>query len=599
MFGYDAGNTGYSPAATGPQADVGVRWEFQAGGSVSASPVVADVSAGDSEQTVYTGNENGTVYALDPEDGSEQWSNGVGGAVSGAPAVDATEDGARLYVGSADGTLYAFDAVSGDQEWTVETGGAIESSPVVIDAAVGADSTPTRTVYIGSTDQSVYAIEAETGEEQWTAETNGAISASPAAVEASADGATGTVYVGNDSGAVYAIDAASGDRELLLGTNRAIRAAPAVADGRVYVANRGGANQNGTLYAIEGGSEIWRFDADRALVASPAVSGATVYLGSRSGTLYALSTADGSERWTVDTGQQSITTGPSVADETVFVGNDGGTLLGVGTDEGTERWRVEFDRSIETSPTVVSAGDDSSTGRVYVGDGTSATGPGGSLYALEEGAEGGRIDEEPVSNDGGPGGGGDSILGDFTFLLFPASILTFIAAVIGGVYAASRVGLLDRIEEAADAYSPEPGEFADNDDESDEDDEPDEPTEMWEMVVGDVIGRAAETDRTATEDLLVTRYVDSETLDSPLVAYELESYRDEPARVRLTEPVFPDSDEGSRPLGDNWTVEEETLVFEQVLDPGETVQTLVGRPDCPEDRLDELLDRPEITVESP
>jgi hypothetical protein len=121
---------------------------------------------------------------------------------------------------------------------------------------------------------------------------------------------------------------------------------------------------------------------------------------------------------------------------------------------------------------------------------------------------------------------------------------------------------------------------------------------MWELGVDDVIGRAAQTDRAATEDLLVTRYLDSETFDAPLVAYEIESYRDDPARVRLTEPVFTESDEGSRPLGDNWTVADDQLVFEQVLDPEETVQTLVGRPDCPTDRLDELLDRPEITVEA-
>jgi len=594
-FGYDAGNTGHSPDALGPRTDMGFLWEFPAGESVQSSPAVADVSIADAERTVYVGSADGTVHALDPADGSEQWTFQTGGAVRSSPAVDTTDDGGTLYVGSDDGLVYAIDAVSGQQEWTFETGGAVESSPVVIDAPGETESESARTVYVGSADRRVYAIEAVTGDQRWNFESNGAVSVSPAAVEATEDGATGTVYVGSEDSVVYALDAPTGEGEWQFPTDGSIQAAPVAADDRVYVASR-----DGVLYAINrrSGTRAWTFDAERALVASPAVSGTTVYLGGRDGTLYALSTADGSERWTFDTGQRAVTTSPSVAAETVFVGNDSGTLFGVGTDGGQRRWQVTIDRRIETTPTVVSTGDDASTGRLYVGDGTSATGPDGSLYALAEGAEGGLVDQGPVSDSGGPGGGSDDpILGDFTFLLFPISVVTFVAAVVGGIYAASRAGLLDRIEDAADAYSPEPGEFAD-DDESGDDDASDEPTAMWELVVDDVIGRATQTDRTATEDLLVTRHLDSETLDSPLVAYEIESYRDEPARVQLTEPVFAASDQNSRPLGDNWTVEDDQLVFERVLGPEETVQTLVGRPDCPDDRLDDLLDRPEIVVEA-
>jgi outer membrane protein assembly factor BamB len=590
-FGADAGNTGHAPGAAGPRADVGFLWEFPAGGSVEASPAVADVATGTSGRTVYTGSGDGTVHALDPADGSQQWTFQTGGAVRSSPAVDTTDDGGTLYVGSDDGRVYAIDAVSGQQEWTFETGGAVESSPVVIDAPGETETAGARTVYVGSADRNVYAIEAATGDQRWSFETFAPVSVSPAAVAATADGETGTVYVGSEDSVVYALDAPTGDGEWQFSTDGSIQAAPVATDDRVYVASR-----DGVLYAVDrrGGTRAWTFDTGRALVAAPAVDGRTVYLGGRDGTLHALSTAEGSERWAFDTGQRAVTNGPSVAAETVFVGNDSGALFGVDTD-GQQRWQVTLDRRIETTPTVVSTGDDTSTGRVYVGDGTSASGSGGSLYALAEGATGGLLAEESTPMGGGPGGSsGDSVLGEFTFLLFPAAIVTLAAGVVGGLYAASYAGLLDRIEAVADAYGPEPGEFADDD----PDDDPDGSTAMWELVVDDVIGRAEQTDRTATEDLLVTRYLDSETLDSPMVAYKIESYRDDSVRVRLTEPVFAERDEDSRPLGDNWVVEDDRLVFDRVLEGEETVQTLVGRPDCPDDRLDDLLDRPEITVDS-
>jgi hypothetical protein len=82
------------------------------------------------------------------------------------------------------------------------------------------------------------------------------------------------------------------------------------------------------------------------------------------------------------------------------------------------------------------------------------------------------------------------------------------------------------------------------------------------------------------------------------VAYELESYRDDPARVRIAEPRFEDGErDDAQPLGDGWHVEDDRLVFETTLDSGESRRTIVGRPDCPAERLDTLLDRPDITVE--
>jgi outer membrane protein assembly factor BamB len=583
-FGYDAANTGHNPDTAGPRTDIGSAWNFSPDSAVRSSPTVASIAAGENSSgtTVYVGSSAPAVHAIDAASGDEQWRFGTGQRVQSSPAVVETGGGGTVYVGSDDGFLYAIDAASGEEEWRFETGGPVVSSPTVLDRP-GGDSP---WVYVGSDDRTVYAVDAETGEEQWSVETQGAVKTTPAAVEpdAGAD-ATGTVYVGSDDGRVYALDAASGGLEWRVGTGSLVRASPVVADGRVYVATRAG-----LVYALSpaDGSEVWQspFDTGDSVVATPAVADGRLYVPARNRTLYALDTTDGEEVWTFGTGSASAIAAPAVTQETVYVANDSGIIFGVTTD-GEERWRFDAGRGVSAPPTVVSTGGESTSGRVYVSTAAGGVG-GGGLSALAEGATGpGGGLSGPMNDSQVVGNDSD----DLSFLLFPAAIVGFIAAIASGLYAAGRVGLLAKIEATADAYGPDPGEFEAEEDESDGDTTP-----VWDLVVDDVIARAAQTDRTATEDLLVTKYVDQGTFDAPLVAYEIASYREDPARVRLTEPLFGDR-EDSRPLGDRWTVADDRLVFEQVLDPDEEIQTIVGRPDCPEDRLDDLLDRPEIAVE--
>ena len=156
---------------------------------------------------------------------------------------------------------------------------------------------------------------------------------------------------------------------------------------------------------------------------------------------------------------------------------------------------------------------------------------------------------------------------------------------------AGRIGLLGRIEEAADAYGADPEDVEPN---LPGDVDAEAPTEVWDLVVQDVIARSERTDRTATEDVLVSKYVDPDTLESPVVAYEIESYRDDTARVRLAEGLLGD---GDQPLGNGWEQSDGSLVFETAIEPDERVRTMVGRPDCPEEQLEKLRGQPDTTVE--
>jgi outer membrane protein assembly factor BamB len=127
-------------------ADTGdEQWTFETDETVWSSPAVTDAtvdSDGSSGRTVYGASGN-TVYALDA-DGDEQWRSPTAATVQASPVVvDET-----LYVGDTDGIVYALDATNGRERWRFETESDVLSSAAVVDD----------TVYVGSTDGTVYAL---------------------------------------------------------------------------------------------------------------------------------------------------------------------------------------------------------------------------------------------------------------------------------------------------------------------------------------------------------------------------------------------------------------------------------------------------------
>jgi outer membrane protein assembly factor BamB len=104
-----------------------------------------------------------------------------------SPSVAA--DGTAVYVGNTDSNLYAFDPNNGTLHWKYQTAGPIYSSP-----AISAD----KTIYIGSQDGNLYAIKPN-GELYWRYYTAGEINSSPVI------GADGTVYFASYDGNVYAV----------------------------------------------------------------------------------------------------------------------------------------------------------------------------------------------------------------------------------------------------------------------------------------------------------------------------------------------------------------------------------------------------------
>ncbi len=151
----------------------GAKGQYVAGGTV----------AGD---LFLIGNGDGSLYALDVEDGSLAWSFATGDRIWSVPLVLS----GTVYVTSLDHHLYALALEDGTLKWQVETAGAVAMSPVY---AAGS-------LWIGDFGYRLYRIDPQSGEVQWTfTEGKDWFWATPVVGE-------GTLYFTDVSGNVWAFD---------------------------------------------------------------------------------------------------------------------------------------------------------------------------------------------------------------------------------------------------------------------------------------------------------------------------------------------------------------------------------------------------------
>jgi len=126
------------PGVPEPPVQSGLLWGVRlARRATASSPLLTDDS-------VYIGSDNKLV-AVDLQTREIRWEFETGGTVRSSPVMA----GSAVIVGSEDGRLYAVDSASGEKLWDFPTGGKITSSPAVADGVV----------YISSQDGNLYAIE--------------------------------------------------------------------------------------------------------------------------------------------------------------------------------------------------------------------------------------------------------------------------------------------------------------------------------------------------------------------------------------------------------------------------------------------------------
>ncbi len=203
---------------------------------------------------------------------------------SGATVVDGT-----LFVASIEGKIVALNTSDGSRLWpdSVLGGGESKSKSVVY----GTPVVEGELVYVGGYNGKVYAINAGSGAVRWVYPRESNLEPIVGGVVVS----QGKVYFGCSDGKIYTLDAATGDQvQGPFQTGDRIWSTPTIDNGILYVGSL-----DKRLYALNtaDGSERWQFEAGGAIISAPLVYNNTVYVGAFDGHLYALDAADGSLRW--------------------------------------------------------------------------------------------------------------------------------------------------------------------------------------------------------------------------------------------------------------------------------------------------------------
>lgn len=136
-----------------------IRWQFKAGGAISAAPAAA-------KDLILVGAADGVLYALRARDGGKVWTYQTGGAIGGG----ATVSGDLVLVGSRDKNLYGLAVTNGQIRWTFSrSGGPILDAPLAHRGVA----------YVGCDDGALYAIRAEDGQLLWRFATDGPVRTTP------------------------------------------------------------------------------------------------------------------------------------------------------------------------------------------------------------------------------------------------------------------------------------------------------------------------------------------------------------------------------------------------------------------------------------
>ena len=106
---------------------------------------------------------------------------------------------------------------------------------------------------------------------------------------------------------------------------------------------------DGKLFALNtaDGSVRWSYQTGGPILHTPAMDTSRVYFGSYDGKLYAMNLSDGSFAWSVDTGSP-IQAAPCLSGSNIYIGNIAGNLYCI-TTAGVTSWTYPSGRPILTS----------------------------------------------------------------------------------------------------------------------------------------------------------------------------------------------------------------------------------------------------------
>ena len=136
----------------------GLNWQMKAGASFFATPVIW-------EESVFIGSADSIFYAIKLKDGQVEWTFSAQAPLYQAAATD----GSVVLFGASNGLFYCLDGATGEEKWRFQAKGGISTAPLIAGEVV----------YFGSLDRRYYCLRLDDGEELWNFEARGRVRTAP------------------------------------------------------------------------------------------------------------------------------------------------------------------------------------------------------------------------------------------------------------------------------------------------------------------------------------------------------------------------------------------------------------------------------------
>jgi eukaryotic-like serine/threonine-protein kinase len=210
-----------------------LQWSFGADESIWSTPVTDGMN-------IYFGSLGRKVYAVNTQTGSQVWVQKLDGAILGSPVLGTDNE---LYVGSYNGTLYALNTADGSAR-SLQAPAKSETNWIWNGPALDSG-----TLYYGDGSGTLYAYPATGAGQSWNQSLNGTITGTPLL---SAE----KVIIGTEAGNVYFVD--RNTRDLIpVSVSGKIYSSPVAAGDLILIAPTGG---DAVLVAIDqNGAVKWSF----------------------------------------------------------------------------------------------------------------------------------------------------------------------------------------------------------------------------------------------------------------------------------------------------------------------------------------------------
>jgi outer membrane protein assembly factor BamB len=313
------------------------------------------------EDIVYTGTEDGIVYAILRADGTIQWQTAVGAPLTRAGVVSKEE---TLYVPTApvhsetSGAVHALDTTAKEVYWTAATSTATRADTYLVTPPVVHEGT----VYVisgvmGRGENHLQAI--HDGQVVWSTEVYG-VGSSPPAI-------TDEIALTYSGGSLLAFERTSGEKRWVatISSTRHYNKtmphrAPVVTERSVVVrgpkklfavstdaerqvdSTERSANSDARSVSSPNGTVSDRPPAESALVQCSRVSYPSTTSRIR---------GDATVRWGFHSAEGTLIN-PMLVDDTVYLADSRGIATALDTETGTARWLIELDGTLEKCPLV-------------------------------------------------------------------------------------------------------------------------------------------------------------------------------------------------------------------------------------------------------